>query len=154
MSQLQVDTILNTNGDGAPDFPNGMTVTGVVTATTLNQNVSGILTATSLSLSGDIIDVNNINTTGVITATTFKGDGGSLTGVAAAAKGVAGLDIPNGAPVAIAATDGKFYPVTGTNAVKGNPTEWDPDETNQIKVTHDTSNDRVVFIYRDRSRIC
>ena len=149
MSQLQVDTILNTNGDGAPDFPNGMTVTGVVTATTLNQNVTGVITATSLNLSGDIL-ADNINTTGVITATTFKGDGGSLTGVAAAAKGVAGLDIPNGAPVAIAATDGKFYPVTGTNAAKGIPTEWDSDETNQIKVTYDTSNDRVVFVYRDR----
>ena len=61
MSQLQVDTILNTNGDGAPDFPNGMTVTGVVTATTLNQNVSGIITATSLSLSGDITGVDNLS---------------------------------------------------------------------------------------------
>ena len=162
MSQIQVDTIINANGEGAPDFPNGVVVTGVVTATTLNQNVSGILTATSLSLSGDISGVTDIDATGslslggdinagVITATTFKGDGGSLTGVAAAASGVAGLDIPNGAPVAIAATDGKFYPVTGTNAEKGIPTEWDSDETNQIKVTYDTSNDRVVFVYRDRS---
>ena len=29
------------SGDGAPDFPNGITVTGIVTATTLNQNVTG-----------------------------------------------------------------------------------------------------------------
>ena len=54
MSQLQVDTILNTNGDGAPDFPHGMTVTGIVTATTLNQNVTGIITAQSLSIGDNI----------------------------------------------------------------------------------------------------
>ena len=50
MSQLQVDTILNTNGDGAPDFPNGMTVTGVITATTLNLDSS-----TSVNIKSAII---------------------------------------------------------------------------------------------------
>ena len=75
MSQLQVDTILNTNGDGAPDFPHGMTVTGVVTATTLNQNVTGIITAQSLGI-GDNIHIGNA---GIITATGFAGDGANLT---------------------------------------------------------------------------
>ena len=89
MSQLQVDTILNTNGDGAPDFPNGMTVTGVVTATTLNQNVTGDIRATGIgSFDSNItaatgIDVlaGGINAVGVVTATSFVGSGTSLTGI-------------------------------------------------------------------------
>ena len=39
MSKIQVDTIVNKDDNGAPDFPFGATVTGVVTATSLS--VSG-----------------------------------------------------------------------------------------------------------------
>ena len=49
MSQINVNTITGKDGGSAVNFPNGITVTGVVTATTLNQNVSGIVTATSFS---------------------------------------------------------------------------------------------------------
>ena len=42
MSIIRADSIKNRVGDGAPDFPNGITVTGVVTATTLNS-VSNII---------------------------------------------------------------------------------------------------------------
>ena len=34
MSIIRADSIKNRAGTGAPDFPNGITVTGVVTATT------------------------------------------------------------------------------------------------------------------------
>ena len=56
MSQINVNTITGKDGGSAVNFPNGITVTGVVTATTLNQNVSGIVTATSFSgpLTGDV----------------------------------------------------------------------------------------------------
>ena len=37
MSIIRADSIKNRAGDGAPDFPNGITVTGIVTATTLNS---------------------------------------------------------------------------------------------------------------------
>ena len=87
MSQLQVDTILNTNGDGAPDFPHGMTVTGIVTATTLNQNVTGIITAQSLSI-GDNIQFGNA---GVVTATAFAGDGANLTNLPPAGGVIVGV---------------------------------------------------------------
>ena len=106
MSQLQVDTILNTNGDGAPDFPNGMTVTGVVTATTLNQNVSGIITAQSLSI-GDNIQFGNA---GVVTATAFAGDGANLTNLPPAGGVIVGVSsgsITGGKGVVVAA-DGKL----------------------------------------------
>ena len=56
MSQINVNTITGKDGGSAVNFPNGITVTGVVTATTLNQNVSGIVTATSFSgaLTGNV----------------------------------------------------------------------------------------------------
>ena len=37
MSIIRADSIKNRVGDGAPDFPNGITVTGIVTATTLTR---------------------------------------------------------------------------------------------------------------------
>ena len=37
MSIIRADSIKNRVGNGAPDFPNGITVTGVVTATSLNS---------------------------------------------------------------------------------------------------------------------
>jgi len=56
MSQINVNTITGKDGGSAVNFPNGITVTGVVTATTLNQNVSGNVTATSFTgpLTGNV----------------------------------------------------------------------------------------------------
>jgi hypothetical protein len=47
MSRINVNSIANKSGLGAVDFPHGITVTGVITATTLNANVTGVVTATS-----------------------------------------------------------------------------------------------------------
>ena len=44
MSQINVNSIKNKSGLGAPSFPNGATVTGVVTATTFDGNISGNVT--------------------------------------------------------------------------------------------------------------
>ena len=46
MSIIRADSIKNRAGNGAPDFPNGITVTGVVTATSMSQSISGNLTVT------------------------------------------------------------------------------------------------------------
>ena len=46
MSIIRADSIKNRAGNGAPDFPNGITVTGVVTATSTSQNITGNLTVT------------------------------------------------------------------------------------------------------------
>ena len=55
MSIIRADSIKNRSGAGAPDFPNGITVTGIVTATTLNQNVSGVSTFNgNIDLNGDL----------------------------------------------------------------------------------------------------
>ena len=133
MSQLQVDTILNTNGDGAPDFPNGMTVTGVVTATTLNQNVTGDIRATGIgSFDSNItaatgIDVlaGGINAVGTITATSYSGDGSGLSGVAgltAIASTISGPITAN-APL-ILNEDGTVGVITGFTSVLGALTEF------------------------------
>ena len=68
MSIIRADSIKNRAGDGAPDFPNGITVTGIVTATTLNQNVTGIVTATSFV--GDGSSLTGIDATKIITGNT------------------------------------------------------------------------------------
>ena len=106
MSELWVDTFKNETGKGAPDFPNGITVTGVITATTLNQTLNGDLTVTGkVSIGGTLTyeDVTNIDAVGIITArdgirvgtggtvgpvgagiVTYYGDGSQLTGVSSA----------------------------------------------------------------------
>ena len=58
MSRINVNSIANKSGLGAVDFPHGITVTGVVTATTLNANVSGAVTATSFH--GDGSQLTNL----------------------------------------------------------------------------------------------
>ena len=65
MSQLNVDSIKNRAGTGAPSFPNGATVTGFITATsatfTGNVSIAGTLTYE---------DVTNIDSIGLVTART------------------------------------------------------------------------------------
>ena len=39
MSIIRADSIKNRSGLGAPDFPNGITVTGIVTATVLDLSL-------------------------------------------------------------------------------------------------------------------
>ncbi len=87
MSIIRADSIKNRAGDGAPDFPNGITVTGVVTATTLNQNITGISTFNgNVDLNGDLdvdghTNLDNVNIAGV---TTFAG---GITGTTGAFSG-------------------------------------------------------------------
>ena len=65
MSQINVNTITGKDGGSAVNFPHGITVTGVVTATTLNQNVVGVVTATSFTgdLTGNVTGNLNGNVT-------------------------------------------------------------------------------------------
>ena len=71
MSRIRANTITNQNANGAPNFPDGITVTGVVTATTTSQNITGDLTVTgNIGVGGTLTyeDVTNIDSVGVITA--------------------------------------------------------------------------------------
>jgi len=100
--RIRAGTITNAGANGAPNFPNGITVTGVVTATTINQNITGDLSVTgNLGVGGTVTyeDVTNVDSvgvitardgircTGIVTATAFHGSGASLTGIVAVPSG-------------------------------------------------------------------
>ena len=77
MSRIRANTLTNQNANGAPNFPNGITVTGIVTATTTNQNITGTLAVTGdatfssdVGIAGTLTyeDVTNIDSVGIITA--------------------------------------------------------------------------------------
>ena len=76
MSRLRANQITNENANGAPNFPHGLTVTGVVTATTAPQTMTSIVVGSAVTANSQGIDV-----TGIVTATQFKGDGSVLTGI-------------------------------------------------------------------------
>ena len=81
MSRIRANTITNQNANGAPNFPDGITVTGVVTATTTSQNITGDLTVSgNLGVGGTVTyeDVKHVDSVGVITAR----DGLRVTGIA------------------------------------------------------------------------
>ena len=82
MSEIRVDNFKAEDGISAPSFPSGVSVTGVITATSLQQSVSGEFTAGSLKV-GNNIQVGNA---GIITATNFIGSGANLTGITQAVK--------------------------------------------------------------------
>ena len=82
MSILRADSIRDRAGTGAPDFPNGATVTGVVTATSFAGNVTGNVSGTSAGLTGTpnitvgTIGCGNVTSTGDVTGVnaTFSGN--------------------------------------------------------------------------------
>ena len=71
MSEIRVDTFKAEDGISAPSFPNGINVTGVVTASSLQTNVA------SLNVGSNI----NLGNAGIITATSYRGDGSQFTGI-------------------------------------------------------------------------
>ena len=76
MSELRVNNIVGEDGISTPTFTKGVNITGVVTATTVNQVVSGVLTATSFS--GPLVGSVTGNVSGNVT--------GSVTGTASSAR--------------------------------------------------------------------
>ena len=63
MSRIRANTITNQNANGAPNFPDGITVTGVITATSISQTLSG-----DLSVTGNLGIGGTTTSTGAIVA--------------------------------------------------------------------------------------
>ena len=127
MSRIRANTITNQNANGAPNFPDGITVTGVVTATTTNQNITGDLTVSgNVGIGGTLTyeDVTNIDSVGIITArggiqigvggtigssgggiVTYFGDASQMTG--------AGLGTDGSANTSGIVTASSFVPTAG-----------------------------------------
>ncbi len=83
MSQINVTTIRNKTG-GAPNFPSGATVTGIVTAGTFSGNITGV----AATFTGEVTyeDVTNVDSVGIVTARGgfeigAAGVGGTITAV-------------------------------------------------------------------------
>ena len=129
MSQLSVDSITGRVAGTSPTFPNGFQVTGIITATTLNQTVTG---ATSFQGSTTFDNGFTVSgATGIITATGFSGPltgtvTGNVTGnadsatLATNAQGLTGT--PNITVGTVAGTDATF---SGNLTVNGTTTTID-----------------------------
>ena len=84
MSKVRADQYTNKEGTGAPSFPNGVSVTGVLTATSFSGSLAGSAsTATVAANAYGLVGSPNINV-GSVTGTTgtFSGNvsvGGTLT---------------------------------------------------------------------------
>ena len=91
MSRLSANQITNENANGAPNFPHGITVTGIVTASTASTTMDQIVVGSAVTANSQGIDV-----TGIVTATSFKGSGANLTGIDASS-------IKNGSDVKVQA---------------------------------------------------
>tara|TARA_B100000085_G_scaffold179428_1_gene163640 strand:+ start:1096 stop:2004 length:909 start_codon:yes stop_codon:yes gene_type:complete len=91
MSRLRANQITNENANGAPNFPHGLTVTGIITATNNQTTFNDIVVGSAVTANSQGIDV-----TGIVTATSFKGDGSNLTGIDASS-------IKNGSDVKVQA---------------------------------------------------
>ena len=76
MSRLRANQITNENANGAPNFPHGLTVTGIITATTTSTTLPQIIVGSAVTANSTGIDI-----TGIVTATSFKGNGANLTGI-------------------------------------------------------------------------
>ena len=71
MSRIRANTITNQNANGAPNFPDGITVTGIVTSTVLDNNITGDLTVSgNLGVGGTVTydDVTHVDSIGIATA--------------------------------------------------------------------------------------
>ena len=111
MSRLRANQITNENANGAPNFPHGLTVTGVVTATTAPQTMTSIVVGSAVTANSQGIDV-----TGIVTATSFKGNGANLTGIdATSLKDGSGNVIVQASASAVSVTAGKHLNPATTN---------------------------------------
>ena len=115
MSQLSVDSITGRVAGTSPTFPNGFNVTGIITASVVNQNVTG---ATSFQGSTTFDNGFSVTgSTGIVTATGFSGP---LTGTATNAQGLNGT--PNITVGTVSGTDATF---SGNLTVNGTTTTID-----------------------------
>jgi len=115
MSQLSVDSITGRVAGTSPTFPNGFNVTGIITASVVNQNVTG---ATSFQGSTTFDNGFSVTgSTGIVTATGFSGP---LTGTATNAQGLTGT--PNITVGTVSGTDATF---SGNLTVNGTTTTID-----------------------------
>ncbi len=161
MSIIRADSIKNRAGNGAPDFPNGITVTGIVTSTVLDNNITGDLTVSgNLGVGGTVTyeDVTNVDSlgvgtfrdglrvTGICTATAFHGNGSALTGIdATALKDGSGNVIVQASASSVSVTAGKHLnPASNNTTDLGTSSlRWRVIYTNDLELSNKGSQNSV-----------
>jgi len=164
MSKVRADNYSNRLGTGAPDFPDGLNVTGTAATFSGNVSIAGTLTYQDVSNIDSVgmvtarkglqVLADGINAVGVVTATSFSGSGANLTGIDAAPSftGIASGSLTNGQAVVLT-DDGKITGVTTTVAIGtsevGPPAHWYIEGTPEyISSGYDSHNDRIVHAFR------
>ena len=71
MSRLRANQITIENANGARNFPHGLTVTGIITATNNQTTFSNIVVGSAVTANS-----NGVDTVGIVTAGTFKNKAG------------------------------------------------------------------------------
>ena len=175
--RLRVAQITNANANGAPNFPNGLTVTGIVTASTLNTSTNQI-TVSDSAVVGSAVTTNNtgIDATGIITATSFRGDGSQLTGIDSSSLSFGGatkIQANNSGVVVTgiltttqykpgeiietiaAACDGRTvsvqsgnYTITNVTAIQNATTSWADMNGSALNYTPPAGTRQLVYTYR------
>ena len=141
MSRLRANQITNENANGAPNFPHGLTVTGIITATNNQTTFSNIVVGSAVTANSQGIDV-----TGVVTATSFKGNGANLTGIdATALKDGSGNVIVQASSLDVVVSAGKtFKPATTNSTDLGTTNErWRVIYTNDLELSNKGSQNSV-----------
>ena len=148
MSGLRVNTLRGETAGSSPTFPDGVVVTGVITATSFSGNlignVSGNITGTTGTFSGNVSvggtltyeDVTNVDSVGVITArsgirigagqsvsavsgiVTYYGDGSQLTGVESGVGNFVASGTIPNGATVVIKTDGTVGIVTGVSVAQ------------------------------------
>ena len=132
MSEIRVDTFKAEDGISAPSFPNGINVTGVVTASSLQTNVASLNVGSNIQLGN----------AGIITATSYRGDGSQLTGVdATALKDGSGNVIVQASASAVSVTAGKHVNPASTNTTDLGTTSlrWRNLYTQDLQLSNESS---------------
>ena len=137
MSRLRANQITNENANGAPNFPHGLTVTGIVTASTLNQTPTSIVVGSAVTANSQGIDV-----TGIVTATSFRGSGANLTGIdATALKDGSSNVIVQASASAVTVTAGKHLnpATTNTTDLGTSSVRWRNLYTQDLQLSNESS---------------
>ena len=80
MSKVRADQYTNKEGTGAPSFPNGVSVTGVLTATSFSGSLDGTASNATVAVNAQgLIGTPNI-TVGTVSGTSISGTTGTFSG--------------------------------------------------------------------------
>ena len=148
MSRLRANQITNENANGAPNFPHGLTVTGIVTATTTSTTLPQIIVGSAVTANSTGIDV-----TGIVTATSFKGNGANLTGITQTAinnnadnRIITGSGTANTLEAESALTfDGTTLQVAAADDIRIAGGTWTGEYNGGIKIQPDATNSYIQY---------